>query len=672
MQDHHATPAGPRPRQPCASRMGFGGDWNPEQWDREVWAEDIELMQACGVNLVTLGVFSWAMVEPRPGEYDFAWLDEAMERLHAAGIAVDLSTMTASPPPWFSSLHPEALPVREDGTRLWHGSRRHYCPSSPAYRDRAHRLVEVLARRYADHPALALWHVDNEYTGGVPECFCDASVQHFRRFLASRYGSVQDLNTAWSTTFWSQRYGSFDEVRPPRPVPAAPNPAACIDFARFMSSAYEECFREQVAILRRITPDVSVTTNLLMTPRAMDLHRWADGWDVSSIDVYADPLAPDRHEHAAFSYDLCRSLRRDASWMLMEQAPSAVNWQQRCGPKPPGLMRSQSLQAVAHGADAVLFFQWRQSLGGAEKFHSAMVPNAGTSSRTHREVRELGHELAGLADVVGSRVVADAALLMDWENWWAVELPNHPRADVDHLAELHRWHAAAYRLGVVTDIVHPAADLSRYPLVLAPNLYLASDAVLTGLADYVRGGGTLVVGAFSGVVDECDRLRPGGWNAGTASLVGGTVEEYWPLPVGGRVRVTLGDDVLQAVDWTEELTPDGADVVASFAEGALAGRAAVTRNRHGDGHAWYLGATFDEEGLQRLLERALVESGATASGDGLPAGVSLVRRRSATTEYVFVMNHREEEVSVTQGDTRHHLGPLGVLLTRRGLPPLQD
>lgn len=665
-------PGGARPWRLRGGAVGYGGDYNPEQWSRDVWDEDVRLMRSSGVNLVTLGVFSWAKVEPRPGEFDFAWLDEVIALLYENGIAVDLATMSASPPPWFSLLHPEALPVREDGARLWHGSRRHYCPSSPAYRERVRLLVDRLARRYGRHPAVVLWHVDNEFTGGVPECFCPGSVEHFRSWLQDRYGSVDRLNEAWSTTFWSQQYSAFEEVVAPRPVPAIPNPAASLDFARFMSVAYQECFQLQADILRRHSPDVPVTTNLLMMPRAMDLHASAGDWDVSSIDVYADPLAPDAHRRAAFSYDVCRGLRRGEPWLLMEQAAGAVNWRARCAPKPPGMMRNQSLQAVAHGADAVLFFQWRQSRGGAEKFHSAMLPHTGPDSRTHREVRALGAELETLGDVVGSRVLADVALLMDWENWWAVELPSHPSAHLDYLAELRRWHAASMDLGLVVDVVHPGADLSGYAMVLAPHLYLTTAPVTDSLSSYVESGGRLVVGPFSGVVDESDRLHPGGMNAGLSAVLGTRVEEFWPLPEAGSVGLRLGGQELRAREWTEELSIEDADVVAEFTEGDLAGRPALTRATRGHGAAWYLGAVLDAPDLRVVLGAVAGEHPLLAGRLGsVPDQVSVVRRLSPEALFTFVLNHGPSETTVTVGQEVVQLSGRDVRVLREPVPPAE-
>jgi beta-galactosidase len=236
--------------------LAYGGDYNPEQWPEETWADDVRRMREAGVNLVTVGVFSWALLEPADGTYEFGWLDRVLDLLHENGIAVDLATATASPPPWFSTAHPETLPVAPDGTRLWPGGRQAWCPSSPVFRAKAVALVDQLAKRYAEHPALVLWHVSNELGCHNAHCYCDVSAIAFRRWLRRRYGTLEELNRAWGTTFWSQRYGEWDEVLPPRTTPAVPNPTHALDFARFSSDELLDHYRAERDVLRRISPGV--------------------------------------------------------------------------------------------------------------------------------------------------------------------------------------------------------------------------------------------------------------------------------------------------------------------------------------------------------------------------------------------------------------------------------
>ncbi|GAA4249331.1 beta-galactosidase [Dactylosporangium darangshiense] len=621
----------------------FGGDYNPEQWPEPVWDDDVRLMGEAGVTLVSVGIFSWASVEPRPGEYDFGWFDRVMDRLAAAGVGASLATMTASPPPWLAARHPETLPQRADGVRLWPGGRQQYCPSSPVYRDHAARLVERLAERYAEHPALRLWHIGNEFGCHVRQCFCDVSAADFRRWLRERYGDLDALNAAWSTTFWSQRYGDWDEILPPRTAPTFANPAQKLDFARFSNDAILACYAMERDIVRRHTPQVPVTTNFIgLVHKPIDSFRWAREQDVVSLDSYPDPYDPRAHVEAAFGYDLVRAARGGQPWLLMEQAPGAVNWRERNAPKPAGVMRLWTWQAIAQGADAALFFQWRQSAGGAEKFHSAMVPHAGPESRGFRDVRALGAELGRLGEIAGTRVDADVAIVHDWDSWWALESDAHPA--VLDLLETHRAHyAPLFDAHVSVDVVPPDADLRRYKLVVVPNLYLMTQATAERLTRYVEAGGHLVVSFFTGIVDDCDRVHLGGYPAPLRRLLGLTVEEFHPLAPGG----SAGFDGGRGTVWSEWVSLEGAETVAAFRGGALDGRPAVTRHAFGAGVAWYLATRPDPPAMRALFDRVRSEAGAGAVLEGLPGGVQAVVRRGGARRYLFLLNHAAEPATVT-------------------------
>ncbi|MFD9907690.1 beta-galactosidase [Streptomyces sp. NPDC059063] len=610
--------------------IGYGGDYNPEQWGPATHAEDIELMRAARVNLVTLGIFAWARTEPTPGTYDFTWLDAHLDRLADAGVHVCLATMTASPPPWLARLHPETLPVLADGTRLFPGSRQHWCPSSPVFRRYAVRLVERLATRYAGHPALALWHIGNEYGCHISRhCHCEVSTAAFRTWLRARHGTLDALNDAWSTAFWSQRYSTWDEIHTPRTAPSFCNPAQQADYWRFSSDELLACYLAEKDVLTRLTPGVPVTTNFVPVAKTLDLFRWAPHLDVISYDSYPDPHDPDAPQPTAFAYDVMRGLKRGQPWLLLEQAPSAVNWRAHNGRKPPGRMRLDSWQAVAHGADAVLFFQWRQSRGGAEKFHSAMVPHAGRDTRTFREVTELGAELARHGDLLGARPEpADAALVLDWPSWWAAELDAHPSASVDVLDAALAHHKPLYDASVACDVVPVDADLTAYRLVLVPQLYALTRATARRLTEYVHGGGTLVVSYFSGIVDEHDRVHEGGYPGPLREVLGLTVEEFDPRPDGS---------------WAEVLRLEGAEPVRAYAGGGPA----VTRHAYGRGTAWYLGLRPDATGMRELVDRIRAECGVRPVAAGLPEGVQVRARVTAAGERVRIrLDYRDGSVTV--------------------------
>ncbi|MFI7073026.1 beta-galactosidase [Micromonospora sediminicola] len=616
----------------------YGADYNPEQWPEEVWAEDVALMRQAGVNLVSVGIFSWALLEPAPDRYEFGWLDRALDLLHAGGIRVDLATATASPPPWLAHRHPETLPRRADGTVLWPGGRQAYCPSSPVFRDRSLRLVEAVARRYAAHPSVVLWHVSNELGCHNVHCYCDVSAEAFRRWLRERYGDLDALNAAWGTAFWSQRYHDWAEVNPPRAAPTFANPTQQLDFLRFSSDEQRAQLRAERELLNRLVPQ-PVTTNFMIGTgiKYLDYHSWASDVDVVANDHYLTAADPRPQVNLALAADQTRGVAGGAPWLLMEHSTSAVNWQPRNIAKTPGQMRRNSLAHVARGADGVLFFQWRASRAGAEKFHSALVPHAGPDTKVFREVRRLGADLRALAEVRGSRVDADVALLFDYEAWWGAELDSHPSVDVTYTDRLAALHGALWRAGVTADVVHPSADLSRYRLVLAPTLYLTRDADADALRRFVETGGTALVTYFSGIVDEHDHIRLGGYPGAFRDLLGVRTEEFFPLRAGETVRL---DDGARADVWTEWLHAEGAEVLAAYADGPLPGVPALTRHAVGAGAAWYVGTRLDDAATDRLVARLLAEAGVRPPV-AAPAGVEVVRRRSADRSWLFVVNHTD-------------------------------
>ncbi len=661
---------------PGVRGLAHGGDYNPEQWPREIWRDDVALMQQAGVNLVTVGVFSWAWLEPEPGRYDFGWLDEVLDLLAAGGVRVDLATATASPPAWLGLQHPETRPVAADGTALVHGSRQAYCPSSPVFRERATALVEQLATRYGGHEALSLWHVGNEYACHVPCCWCDVSAAAFQQWLSDRYGTVDALNEAWGTAFWSQRYTDIEQVLPPRATPTFPNPTHRLDFRRFSSDEHLTCFLAERDVLRRLTPDVPVTTNFMAHSGAVDCWSWAPELDVISNDHYLLAELPDNQIHLAFDADTTRGLAGQRPWLLMEHSTSAVNWQPRNVPKLAGQTVRNSLQHVARGSDGAMFFQWRQSRAGAEKYHSAMVPHAGTDSRLWREVVELGDTLRRLEPVAGSTVDADVALVLSWQAEWACEGPTQPSDDVRYRDRAHALHAALWRQGITVDVVAPGADLSGYRLVLVPTLYLVSDDEAEMLAAYARGGGHLLVTYFSGVVDESDHVRLGGYPGAFRDLLGVRVEEFHPLLAGQQVALIGDDGRTGGADvWIEDLHLDGADPVLTYADGPRVGTPAVTRNSTGSGVAWYVATRTDRETTDRLM-REVCDAAGVSPAAAAPPGVEVVRRRTDDETFLFILNHTDDAVSVpcagtdlvtgADVDAGVDVGPGGVAVVRGG------
>lgn len=639
------TPAAARvTRAFVQSGIEFGCDYNPEQWSPDVWHEDVALMREAGVTLVAINVFGWAHIEPRPGEFDFEALDQVVELLSQNGIGINLGTGTSSPPPWLTTLHPEILPVAEDGTTRWPGGRQAWCPSSPVFREYALRLTTEVARRYGSHPSVRLWHLSNELGCHNALCYCDVSARSFRRWLARRYETIGALNAAWGTSFWSQRYGSFDEILPPRATISSRNPGQVLDFARFSSDEVLSYYLAEADIVRAES-DRPVTTNFMVTAhiKTMDYWRWAEHVDIVANDHYLDHRLSNPELELSFAADLTRGLAQGAPWLLMEQAPGAVNWQPRNLAKAPGQMLRDSLTHLARGADGVCFFQWRASAQGSEKFHSAMLPHAGTDSETWREVLELGELLGDLQGVVGSRVAADVAMVFSWEAWWVTDLESRPSRDVEYLDQVHRLYDALRQAGITVDMVAPGSDLSPYRLVIVGALSLVRDSEADVIADYVASGGTAVISYFSGIVDENDRVRLGGYPGAFRELLGISTDEFFPLDADEVVTL---DDGSRACIWSERIRLRGAQVVSAFTSGTLAGWPAVTHHAHGAGAAWYLGTSLDGDSLERLVRRIAEESDVATRAVGESPDLDVVRRVSTDVEFTFAINHGDDDARV--------------------------
>ncbi|MFL4909012.1 beta-galactosidase [Streptomyces sp. MMS24-I2-30] len=629
--------------------VAFGGDYNPEQWDESVWPQDVRLMREAGVNLVTVGVFAWAALQPGPGRWTFGWLDRVLDLLHAGEIAVDLATATASPPPWLTTMHPEVLPVDRHGRTMAQGGRQAWSPSSAVYREHSLTLVEKLAERYGDHPALALWHVSNELGGHNSRCYGDASAAAFRAWLRDRYrDSLQELNAAWNTSAWSQTYTAWEQIQPPRLTYTDSNPTQVLDFDRFSSDRLREQLRAETAVLRRLTPTVPVTTNLVLfdAGKNMNYSSWTDGMDLIASDHYPRPAA-DAQTELALSADRARGLARGKPWLLMETATGATSWRPVNPAKAPGRLRRDMFSHLARGADGICFFQWRAARAGAERFHSAMLPHAGADSRKFREVAALGAELAACAEVRGSEVVADCALLFSEESWWAAERESHPHNGLSYLDTVLKWYGSLRDAGVTVDVVPPSAGLSGYRLIVVPLLYLVSDADAAALAAAAAAGATVLVTYFSGIVDPLDRVRLGGYPGAFRDLLGVRVEEFAPLPEGESVRIDGITGPAPVATWHEEIDLTDAEAAGWYVSGDLTDRPAVTRAARGTGEAWYVGVELAAAARAALVAELVKRSGVTAAAGGLET----VIRRSAAHDYVFLINHGDTGTTVPGSGT---------------------
>ena len=585
-----------RPR-PAARFPGilFGGDYNPEQWtpamgyDGEtIWHDDLRLMREAGVNLVTVGIFSWAALQPDEHTFTFEWLDRVLDLLAEHEIFACLATGTAAQPAWLSVAYPDVLPVTAGGQRRSHGERMNYCPTNPTFRRFAQQLVHRLAERYHDHPALLLWHVSNEYG---PVCYCAGCAARFRMWLQARYGSLDAINRRWVTPFWGHSFSAWEQIEPPSQLGDRSMQGLLLDYQQFMSEMNLEGFLEEATILRTITAEVPVVTNFHGLVKHLDYFAWAPHQDIITWDSY--PIAGESPALIAFRLDLMRGLKGGQSWLLMEQTPSQTQWRAYNPLKRPGEMRLQSYQAIARGADGAMFFQWRQSRGGSEMHHGAVIGHAGHAhTRVFQEVAALGAELRALGQhLLGARSPARVALLFSWPNWWAVEYQPRLHTALDYLDEVTRYYTALWQHNIAIDIIAPDTPLDGYDLLLAPLLHMVSEQQGAAIERYVADGGVFLATYFSGIIAEDSRAWLGGSPGPLRHTLGIWVEEVDPLLPGKNNSVVVSDG--ESVDpgtyacdlWCEVVHLEGARALARFGEDFYAGAPAITEHHFGLGRA---------------------------------------------------------------------------------------
>ncbi len=632
----------------------FGGDYTPEHFPREVMAEDMRLMKQAGVNLVTINVFSWAQLQPNEDTWTFEWLDEIMDTLAANGIGADMGTATASTPAWLAKKYPEILPVDEKGLPFHHGSRQTFNPNSPKYRQLSALLVRKIAERYKDHPALRMWHVNNELSHQVNYDYSEITIRKFREWCKARFGACEKMNQTWGLHFWGNNIYEWDELMPPMRTAHQVNTSLLLDWKRFTNECYMEVAKAEIDILREITPEIPITTNFLYEFKTLDYFQWAELVDFISVSSFPDPKVASHPGEAALSHDIMRGLK-DRPFVLLEQAPSQVNWRLANVNKKPGVMRLWSHQGLAHGSDGFLFFQWRASVHGSEKFHSAMVPHVGENSRVFREMVQFGQELPQCKEVIGSRVKADVAIVLDYNNWWTVEFTPGPTALLDYLENLKAYHYALFEENVTTDIIPVDRDFSRYKVVIAPLLYMIKPGFKEAVEKFVATGGTFVTTFFSGVVNEFDEVFSGGYPGPLSDLLGLKVEEFEAMKPYVRNSLIMNDGFPGASGeyesslWCDILQLQGAKSLAVYGDDYFKGRPAVTVNTFGEGRAYYVATLPDPAFLRPFLKQVCAEQGVDPVCE-TPTGVEAVVREQDGRRYLFLLNHNYAAVDITLPD----------------------
>jgi len=665
--------------------LWHGGDYNPDQWldDPDVLEEDIRLMRLARVNQVSLGIFAWSAIEPSEGEYRLDWMASCIDRLATAGISVFLATPTGARPAWMSEAYPEVLRVDAYGRRHWHGGRHNHCLTSPVYREKSAAINAELARRFAEHPAVKLWHLSNEYSGA---CYCEMCQEAFRKWLQDRYeNDLKKLNGAWWTAFWSHTYTNWQQIEAPSPIGETSVHAQVIDWKRFTTAQTRSFMRAEMAAIRKIDESIPFTTNLMGFFEGIDYFSLSEEIDVVSWDSYpswhapsgtadgpgVEPLHPELADaeiayRVGTSHDLMRGCGKGKPFLLMESTPSATNWMPVAKLKRPGMHLASSLLAIAHGSDSVQYFQWRKSRGSSEKFHGAVVDHVGSEhTRVFADVAHVGEALEALSEVAGTHYPAEVAVLFDWDNRWAIDEAQGPRNDgrKAYLETIERHARALAGHHVQVDLISSRSDFSTYKLVVAPMLYMVQPGVADRLEAFVEQGGTLVATYWSGIVNESDLCFTTGFPGPLRRLFGIWSEEIDALHPSERNSVRLetplredGQTAFEAYELCDLIHLEGATALGYYGSDFYAGRPALTVHDFGAGHAYYLASRNETAFLSDLYGRLIEQtSPLRATEMALPPGVHAALRRAqepdgSRSEYLFVINFSAESVMVPAPD----------------------
>ena len=626
-------------------KMLYGGEYNPEQWDEAVWEEDMRMFRLAGIDCVTLNVFSWAALQSDEVTYHFERLDKIMELVRKNNLKVVMATSTAAHPAWMAKKYPEVLRTEFNGMKRKFGSRHNSCPNSPVYQKYSVALARKLAERYGTYDNIVTWHISNEYGG---ECYCENCEKAFRVWLKEKYGSIEALNKAWNTSFWGHTFYDWDEIVVPNlqsehfAQDRTTFQGISLDYRRFNSDSILHNYLGEYEAVKAVTPHIPVTTNLMGFYKALDYQKWAGYMDVVSWDNYPDPTDPPAL--VAMRHDLMRGLKQGAPFMLMEQTPSVTNWQSYNLLKRPGDMRLISYQAVAHGADTVMFFQMRRSIGACEKFHGAVIDHVGTeNTRVFREVSQLGEELKQLGDTtLDSRTPSKAAMLVDWDNWWALEYSAGPSCDLKYMDELANYYTALYDNNISVDIISAQDPLDDYKVVIAPVMYMTKPGADEKIRKFVSEGGTFVTTFLSGLVDEHDLVITGGYPGKLRDILGIWVEETDALPSYMKNSFSWNGKDYDCGLICDIMHMENAQALACYDKDFYEGTPVLSKNEFGKGHAYYVATRAGQDFYADFLNKVLEEQGVEPVFKPCK-GVEITLRRKEETNFLFFLNHNPQE-----------------------------
>ena len=629
-------------------RMLHGGDYNPEQWlDRpDILKKDIEYFKKAHINTVSVGIFSWAVLEPEEGKYNLGWLEEIIDNLYKEGISTILATPSGARPKWMADKYPEVLRMDPDRTRRFFGGRHNHCYTSPVYRQKIHDMDKLLSQRLGSHPGVILWHISNEFGG---ECYCPLCQQKFREWLKEKYGTIEKLNSSWCTTFWSHIYNSFDQIEAPSPKGENELHALKLDWNRFVTDRTIDFIKGEVAAIREGGSELPVTANLMYDYNGLDYKKFRDVLDVVSWDNY-----PSWHKKEEFftaidagmQHDLMRSIKNQP-FLLMESCPSATNWKPINKLKKPGMMLASSLQAVAHGSDL--------SLIHISEPTSAVIDHyGGEDTRVFKEVTEVGEALEALKEVCSSQMKSPAAVLYDRENNWAIQDAQGPRNENMFYTEaVQKQYRALREQGLNVDVISMEHELSGYKIVAAPMAYMFKDGYEEKLRAYAENGGTLVITYWTGLVDGTDKCFLGGTPYGLMEAAGLRTTEIDALydweenhgisEPGNHLEIS---GIYTCKNLCELVKVSDAEVLMRYGDDFYAGTPVVTHKSYGKGHVYYVGADMEQAFYSDFYGKAAKEAGIQAPLGFVPAEVSVTLRENQENEYLFIQNYARETKAV--------------------------
>ena len=630
-------------------RILYGGDYNPNQWPKEIWEQDMVYFKDARINSATINVFSWAKIQPAEDTYYFDELDEIVEMLSKENYDIVLATSTGAMPAWLYKKYPEVARTDYFGRHHKFGQRHNHCPNSLVFQKYAKALVEKLAERYAHNPHVTCWHISNEYGG---ECYCENCEKAFRVWLKNKYGTIEAVNKAWNMEFWGHTVYDWDEIVLPNALGDGMENGTdtafaglSVDYRRFMSDSMLENYKMERDVVRRYNPDTIITTNLMGTYKFLDYFKWAKEMDIVSWDNYPSYNTP--WSFTAMSHDLMRGLK-DAPFMLLEQTPSQQNWQPYNSLKKPGQMRAQSIQTMAHGADTVQFFQLRRCVGGCEKFHGAVIGHVGhNNTRVFREVKQLGEELERLGtSTLGSVNQADVGIIFDWDNYWALDYTSGPTEDLKYVDQIHHYYKFFYDNNIGVNMIPVDADFSKYKIVVAPVLYMVKEGMKEALTKFVENGGILITTFMSGLVNESDNVHLGGYPGPLRELAGIWVEEIDALAPEQTNTITFTDGTRMTCNLLCDLMHlEGAQLLASYDENFYAGMPAITKNTFGKGCTYYIGTNMGQEGIDKVLKMATQQAGVHPVVKE-PTALEVVCRKTADSTHYYIFNFKETEIVI--------------------------